>query len=140
MPEQYLYDELNRLISVKYENGREVSYSYDDAGNQVAVTVRGGTTAPVQAPQPAPALQPAAATWFYLLNGQQAGPVSERDMQQWLAQGRLAPDTQVWNPALPGWLPARSTSLLAARLTCPRCGNPVTPGSPVCGTCGTKIG
>jgi YD repeat-containing protein len=34
----YIYDELNRLIQVIYEDGRKVIYSYDAAGNRITVT------------------------------------------------------------------------------------------------------
>jgi YD repeat-containing protein len=38
---QYRYDELNRLVAAVYDNGQEISYTYDAAGNQISVTVRG---------------------------------------------------------------------------------------------------
>ena len=34
----YVYDELNRLIQVIYEDGRRVTYTYDAAGNRITVT------------------------------------------------------------------------------------------------------
>jgi YD repeat-containing protein len=35
----YTYDALNRLISVSYDNGKELHYSYDSAGNILMVEV-----------------------------------------------------------------------------------------------------
>jgi YD repeat-containing protein len=35
---QYVYDELNRLIQVIYEDGRRVIYTYDAAGNRITLT------------------------------------------------------------------------------------------------------
>jgi YD repeat-containing protein len=35
---QYVYDELNRLIQVIYEDGRIVSYTYDATGNRITLT------------------------------------------------------------------------------------------------------
>jgi YD repeat-containing protein len=34
----YIYDELNRLIQVIYEDGRRVTYTYDAVGNRITVT------------------------------------------------------------------------------------------------------
>jgi len=34
----YVYDELNRLIQVIYEDGRKVTYTYDASGNRITVT------------------------------------------------------------------------------------------------------
>jgi YD repeat-containing protein len=35
---QYVYDELNRLIQIIYEDGRRVIYTYDAAGNRITLT------------------------------------------------------------------------------------------------------
>jgi YD repeat-containing protein len=34
----YIYDELNRLIQVIYEDGRRVTYTYDASGNRITLT------------------------------------------------------------------------------------------------------
>jgi YD repeat-containing protein len=34
----YVYDELNRLIQVIYEDGRKVTYTYDASGNRITLT------------------------------------------------------------------------------------------------------
>jgi YD repeat-containing protein len=33
----YTYDNMNRLISAKYDNGQEIKYAYDEAGNILTV-------------------------------------------------------------------------------------------------------
>jgi YD repeat-containing protein len=42
---QYRYDELNRLVAAVYDNGQEISYAYDAAGNQISVTIKGEAAA-----------------------------------------------------------------------------------------------
>jgi large repetitive protein len=48
----YTYDALGRLIKVRYDNGKEIIYTYDAAGNRVqsAVTNVGANSAPVANP------------------------------------------------------------------------------------------
>lgn len=42
-------------------------------------------------------------TFFAYINGQQAGPMSEKEMKQLVAQGLVGPDTMVWTRGLPQW-------------------------------------
>lgn len=42
----YTYDDLGRLSIVTYDNGMQVTYSYDAAGNRAAVTTASGTNQP----------------------------------------------------------------------------------------------
>lgn len=50
-----------------------------------------------------PTLQP---MWYYTLNGQQAGPISEAELAQML-NGALPSDTMVWKDGMADWLPAQ---------------------------------
>ena len=34
----YVYDELNRLFQIIYEDGRRVTYTYDASGNRITLT------------------------------------------------------------------------------------------------------
>lgn len=45
-------------------------------------------------------------TYFYLSNGQRAGPVSEADLRTFIAQGRLSVSDLVWRDGMPAWAPA----------------------------------
>lgn len=51
--------------------------------------------------------------WYYALNGQQQGPVSEQDIVRLVASGTLAASTLIWRDGLPDWQPI-STALPAA--------------------------
>ena len=51
---RYSYDQLGRLTGAAYENGQQIAYAYDGAGNRLSVTVSGGA-APVVAAAPVPA-------------------------------------------------------------------------------------
>ncbi|MEO1856858.1 MAG: GYF domain-containing protein [Rubritalea sp.] len=44
--------------------------------------------------------------WYYTLNGQQAGPVSQAELAQML-NGSLPSDTLVWKEGMADWLPAQ---------------------------------
>jgi uncharacterized protein RhaS with RHS repeats len=39
----YTYDTLGRLSTVCYDNGKEIIYSYDPAGNRSQVVIQGAT-------------------------------------------------------------------------------------------------
>src|SRR6185369_16900415 len=63
--------------------------------------------------------------WHYLRGGVAIGPVSEAELRRLLATGALPPVTPVWQPLLPGWLPATQAGLLrdeTAPPHCTRCG------------------
>jgi hypothetical protein len=46
--------------------------------------------------------------WYYESGGQQAGPVSESDLDRLLAEGKITLDTLVWREGLAGWAPLRT--------------------------------
>jgi len=48
----YQYDDLGRLKVASYDNGKEVDYNYDPAGNRSSVVIQ---TTPHMAPSKAPA-------------------------------------------------------------------------------------
>lgn len=48
----YAYDDLGRLKSASYDNGKEIDYNYDPAGNRSSVVIQ---TTPHMAPSRAPA-------------------------------------------------------------------------------------
>lgn len=52
--------------------------------------------------------------WFYESEGQQQGPVSERDLDRLLAEGKITPNTLVWQEGMPDWRPLRDARPSAA--------------------------
>ena len=51
--------------------------------------------------------------WHYASGGQQAGPVPESQLRQWIATGALSPETLVWAPGMDAWASATSIAGLA---------------------------
>ncbi len=51
--------------------------------------------------------------WFYEINGQQLGPVSEEEIRRLVSAGQLNSQSLVWNATLPDWMPLASTALSA---------------------------
>jgi uncharacterized RDD family membrane protein YckC len=43
--------------------------------------------------------------WYYALQGQQRGPVSEAELARLAGEGVIAPSTLVWHAGLPDWQP-----------------------------------
>ena len=46
--------------------------------------------------------------WFYVDNGQQAGPVEDSMFQELAGQGKITPETLVWREGLENWMPYSS--------------------------------
>lgn len=53
--------------------------------------------------------------WFYLLEGQQRGPMNTRNLQELLESKAIPSATLVWTASQPDWQPANSTSLFPRR-------------------------
>lgn len=45
------------------------------------------------------------ATWYYVENNQQTGPLGEAEFLQLVSQGRIQAATLVWNETMPSWQP-----------------------------------
>lgn len=52
--------------------------------------------------------------WYCIIGGQQYGPVSEDELRQWVAEGRVRPTDQVWTDGMATWAPAGSVEGLFA--------------------------
>jgi uncharacterized RDD family membrane protein YckC len=86
--------------------------------------------------------------WHYSENGQQAGPVSDSELDQLIQSGKLNPDSLVWKEGMAQWEPlskARGSLALAGSsngVVCVECKKTVSPNeaisyenSWVCSTC-----
>ncbi|HWB60518.1 MAG TPA: GYF domain-containing protein [Chthoniobacteraceae bacterium] len=45
--------------------------------------------------------------WFYALNNQKIGPISDNEFDFLVHQNKIRPDTLVWNETMAGWKPLR---------------------------------
>ena len=45
--------------------------------------------------------------WYYAINNQRQGPVSENEFDFLVHQKKITPDTLVWNETMPAWRPLR---------------------------------
>ncbi len=50
-----------------------------------------------------------AGQWYYARDGQQSGPVSESDLRDFVASGRLGPSDLVWKPGMGSWASVQET-------------------------------
>lgn len=46
--------------------------------------------------------------WFYVNNGQQAGPVDDAQLAELVAAGKIQPDTLIWREGMGNWQPYRT--------------------------------
>ncbi len=79
--------------------------------------------------------------WFYESSGQQQGPVSDSEFDRLIAEGRITPNTLVWNNDMADWRPLRevrpSAAPIAGAMTAPPLPSSGAPGGTVaCASCG----
>ncbi|MBI2685159.1 MAG: RDD family protein [Acidobacteria bacterium] len=83
-------------------------------------------------------------SWYYAVNGQQAGPVEDAEMQQMAAAGAINASTLVWRAGMDVWATLGSLVAPVSVPTeqCQQCRKPypveqtiTLAGGPVCGAC-----
>jgi hypothetical protein len=85
--------------------------------------------------------------FFYNLNGQQQGPVSEEQLRQMVATGAISPETLVWREGMADWQPlASAVAGVTSTVRCSVCGQMFPPdqtltisGKVVCANCKPKF-
>ncbi|HYG35210.1 MAG TPA: RDD family protein, partial [Clostridia bacterium] len=79
--------------------------------------------------------------WYYVENGQQAGPVEDSQLQELVRLGRVQSDTLVWREGMTNWQPCRE-AMPASFGAVPVAAGAVSVGAPaagneaVCAECG----
>lgn len=68
---------------------------------------------------PAPPPLPQAQQFHAELNGQAAGPLTVDQLRQYVNSGQLTPNSNVWSPGMPNWVPAQSVPTLAPLFATP---------------------
>lgn len=76
--------------------------------------------------------------WYYVDNGQQAGPVEETEFPNLINSGKLKPETLVWREGLANWEPFSTAAPAEFRGTAmpPPTAPPITGNEAVCAECG----
>jgi len=101
-------EELKNLLRAGSLPPGTLVWSPELADWQPASTVPALASVAGGAVSPGPPALPAAEPWYFAVEGQQGGPVSEIELKEYLASGRLLPGTLVWKPGMAQWVPAAS--------------------------------
>ncbi len=81
-------------------------------------------------------------TWYYVEAGQQAGPITDEQLNEFAASGRIQPDTLVWREGMPNWQPYREVRPAAVGVPVAAGAPPIAapaPGTVVCAECGNAV-
>jgi uncharacterized membrane protein len=71
--------------------------------------------------------------WYYAVNNEQKGPVSEADLRGQLAASRIPSDTLVWKDGMANWTPASDIASLSSRAGAPAAGGDTLSGVTLAG-------
>lgn len=101
--------------------------------------------------------------WYYAQDNQAIGPIDKSQLVQYLGEGALPPETQVWHESLSQWQPASSVPALIApprpmaplvpqpndrqprpgasnMVFCRQCGAQIHATAAICPSCGSPVG
>lgn len=65
--------------------------------------------------------------WYYVIGGEQRGPIAEDELGNLLARGHVQPDDLVWSSGMQDWCAARDVPELWASAAAPAGAATVTP-------------
>jgi hypothetical protein len=80
--------------------------------------------------------------WFYVENGQQAGPVDDAQLDALVRSGRVVGETLVWHEGMAEWKPYNTVAPAAATIAAPpppTTGQGQEPGTVICSECGRSF-
>ena len=110
-----------RAKRAQISNRSEIStdgFSWQPAQNFPEIFA-GSTAAPpsaaMSAAAPAVAVVEEAAEWYYMLNGEQQGPVTEGQLQQMIGLGNVKDTDHVWKDGMIDWLEIRNVPDLSVQ-------------------------
>ena len=110
-----------RAKRAQISNRSEIStdgFSWQPAQNFPEIFA-GSTAAPpsatMSAAAPAVAVVEEAAEWYYMLNGEQQGPVNEGQLQQMIGLGNVKDTDHVWKDGMIDWLEIRNVPDLSVQ-------------------------
>lgn len=58
-------------------------------------------------------------TWFFVNAGQQAGPISDIQLDEYILGGKILPETLIWREGMENWLPCKDVRPVVAFKTRP---------------------
>lgn len=71
--------------------------------------------------------------WFYAVNDERKGPVTDAQLPALISAGKISPDTLVWNQSMVDWKPAGQTSLFPSKNPATSNASPAPrPGEHIC--------
>jgi len=65
--------------------------------------------------------------WYAQVGPQRYGPISEQELRQWIAQGRVKPTDQVWSEGMAEWVSAQTLDQGGQQTSVPPCQPAVMP-------------
>jgi uncharacterized RDD family membrane protein YckC len=75
-------------------------------------------------------------TWYFVERGQQAGPISDLQLDEYVLGGKILPDTLVWREGMENWQPCREVKTALVMKVPPVMDAPPIAAEIVCAECG----
>ncbi len=105
---EYQYDDINRLISAKFNDGSQYIYVYDQVGDMNKMIYKDQASSMTEEAESVPLNaisldNTTQAVWFISRENQQFGPYSWNDLKNFVPQNRLFRNDLLWSEELTEW-------------------------------------